>query len=69
MSVLRSDSNQSGYNYDVENRISSILQNPGQTYLYNCYDAQNRRIFSWDSALDPLNNRNVYTVFCRTPTS
>ena len=69
MSVLRSDSNQSGYNYDVENRISSILQNPGETYLYYCYDAQNRRIFSLDSALDSLNNRNVYTVFCRTPTS
>ncbi|HTR35829.1 MAG TPA: RHS repeat-associated core domain-containing protein [Bryobacteraceae bacterium] len=56
--------NEPGYTYDVENRIIQVGNSNGIQYAY---DAQNKRNWSWPGTLDPLNNRNAYTVYYFTP--
>ena len=60
------------YNYPAGTNNGKIASKydavSGETGTY-AYDAQNKRFFNRAGALDPLNNRNVYTVFYCTPTS
>lgn len=47
-------------------RAAVVLPRSGLRIYHARYDAQNRRIFSWNSALDTLYNRNA-TVYYYTP--